>query len=75
MIKDKLRSILAEAIELEPDEIDDASSPDTTPEWDSFAHMNMVAVIEKEYGISLTIDEVIEMQSLPKIVEIVSRKL
>ena len=75
MIKDKLRSILAEAIELEPDEIDDASSPDTTPEWDSFAHMNMVAVIEKEYGISLTIDEVIEMQSLPKILEVVSRKL
>ncbi len=74
-MKDKLRRILAEAIELEPDEIDNSSSPDVTPEWDSFAHMNMVAVIEKEYGISLTLDEVIEMQSLPKIVEVVSRKL
>ena len=74
-MKDKLLSILAEAIELEPNEIDDTSSPDTTPEWDSFAHMNMVAVIEKEYGISLTLEEVIEMQSLPKIVEVVTRKL
>ena len=37
--------------------------------------MNMVAVIEKEYGISLTLEEVIEMQSLPKIVEVVTRKL
>ena len=74
-MKDKLRRILAEAIELEPDEINDTSSPDDTPEWDSFAHMNMVAVIEKEYGISLTLDEVIEMQSLNKILEVVSRKL
>ena len=74
-MKDKLRKILADALELEPDEIDDASSPDITPEWDSFAHMNIVAVIEEAYGIKLTLDEVIEMQSLPKIVEVVTRKL
>ena len=74
-MKDELRKILAEAIELKPDEIDDASSPETTPEWDSFAHMNMVAAIEKNYGISLTLDEVVEIQSLNKIVEVVLRKL
>ena len=46
-MKDKLLSILAEAIELEPNEIDDTSSPDTTPEWDSFAHMNMMSALSR----------------------------
>ena len=72
---DKLRDILAEAIELELDELTDESSPDNTPEWDSFAHMNMVAEVEKAYNIKLTLEEVIEMQSLSKIAEVVSRKL
>ena len=74
-MKDKLRDILAEATELEPDEITDESSPDNTPEWDSFAHMNMVAEVEKAYNIKLTMEEVIEMQSLPKMVEVISRKV
>ena len=74
-MKDKLRDILAEAIELELDELTDESSPDNTPEWDSFAHMNMVAEVEKAYNIKLTLEEVIEMQSLSKIAEVVSRKL
>lgn len=72
---DKLRAILAEAIDVEPDELTEESSPDTMPEWDSFAHLNMVAALEQEYGISLTLDEVIAMQTLPKIKEIITRKL
>ncbi|MFQ5717603.1 MAG: acyl carrier protein [Nitrospinales bacterium] len=71
----KLRDILANAIDVEPDELTDESSPDTMPEWDSFAHLNMVAALEQEYGISLTLEEVIEMQTLSKIREVVSRKL
>ena len=74
-MKDKLRDILAEAIELEPNDISDESSPDNTPEWDSFAHMNMVAEVEKAYNIKFTLEEVIEMQSVPKMMEVVSRKL
>ncbi|MFQ5671491.1 MAG: acyl carrier protein [Nitrospinales bacterium] len=72
---DKLRTILAQAIDVDAEELTDESSPDTMPEWDSFAHLNMVASIEQEYGISLTLEEVIEMQSLPKIKEVIARKL
>ena len=74
-MKENLRTILAEATELEPEEITDESSPEDTPEWDSFAHMHMVAEVEKAYSIKLTMEEVIEMQSLSKMVEVISRKL
>ena len=74
-MKTKLREILATAIDLELDELTDTSSPDNTPEWDSFAHMSMVAAMEEEFKITLTLDEVISMLTLPKIEEVISQKL
>ncbi len=74
-MKTKLREILATAIDLDLDELTDTSSPDNTPEWDSFAHMSMVAAMEEEFKITLTLDEVISMLTLPKIEEVISQKL
>ena len=74
-MKTKLREIRATAIDLDLDELTDTSSPDNTPEWDSFAHMSMVAAMEEEFKITLTLDEVISMLTLPKIEEVISQKL
>lgn len=74
-MKTKLREILATAIDVDLDELTDTSSPDNTPEWDSFAHMSMVAAMEEEFKITLTLDEVISMLTLPKIEEVISQKL
>ena len=74
-MKTKLREILATAIDVDLDELTDTSSPDNTPEWDSFAHMSMVGAMEEEFKITLTLDEVISMLTLPKIEEVISQKL
>ncbi|MBT3183887.1 MAG: acyl carrier protein [Nitrospina sp.] len=74
-MKTKLREILATAIDVDSDELTDVSSPDNTPEWDSFAHMTMVAAMEEEFKIALTLDEVKSMQTLPIIEEVISQKL
>ena len=74
-MKTKLREILAAAIDVDSDDLTDISSPDNTPEWDSFAHMTMVAAMEEEFKITLTLDEVKSMQTLPIIEEVISQKL
>ncbi len=74
-MKTKLREILDTAIDFDFDELTDTSSPDNTPEWDSFAHMSMVGAMEEEFKITLTLDEVISMLTLPKIEEVISQKL
>ena len=74
-MKTKLREILAAAIDVDSDDLTDISSPDNTPEWDSFAHMTMVAAMEEEFKITLTLDEVKSMQTLPIIGEVISQKL
>ena len=42
--------------------------------WDSFIHMELVGKIEQKFGISLEVDEVIELDSPKKFIQMVLRK-
>jgi acyl carrier protein len=44
-------------------------------EWDSLSHMNLVSGLEKEFGLSMEIDDISEMDSVAKVLEVVERKL
>jgi len=50
------------------DEQANGITPDTgsweLPEWDSLAHMRLLATLEGEFGISLTEDDVAELTSV-----------
>jgi acyl carrier protein len=44
-------------------------------EWDSLSHMNLVSGLEKEFGLSMEIDDISEMDSVAKVLEVVERNL
>ena len=71
----KLREILANSLDIEPEELDDNASKKNISEWDSFALMAMVAALEEEFKIDLTLEEIMEMQSLQKIKQVLVKKL
>ena len=71
----KLREILANALDIRSEELDDESSSDNISEWDSFAHMTIVAALEEEFEIDLTLEEIMKMQSLQKVKKILVKKL
>ena len=71
----KLREILANSLDIEPEELDDNASQKNISEWDSFALMTMVAALEEEFKIDLTLEEIMEMQSLQKIKQVLVKKL
>ena len=71
----KLREILANALDIAPEELDDNASQKNISEWDSFALMAMVAELEEEFKIDLTLEEIMEMQSLQKIKQVLVKKL
>ena len=58
---------------LHKDIISDDAKMSDVPGWDSLSHMNLILEIEREYGVQLSGDDIAEMQSIPKIVEILSR--
>lgn len=43
--------------------------------WDSFAHMELVSKIEQELGVTLDFEEIAEIDSPRKFVEVVQKKL
>ena len=71
----KLREILANSLDIEPEELDDNASQKNISEWDSFALMAMVTALEEEFKIELTLEEIMEMQSLQKIKQVLVKKL
>lgn len=56
-MNDELKRIFADALQMQPSEIDEATSPDNTPAWDSFAMVNIILGIEKRYGLALALAE------------------
>ncbi len=53
-------------------------SPDTVPEdvlrWDSLGHMSLVMDLEDTFGVHFEVDEITEMSSGRKIIEILRAK-
>ncbi len=45
----------------------------TNPHWDSVAHMALVAELEDRFGIDLDADDIVEMSSYAKSIEILRR--
>lgn len=44
--------------------IDDATSPNTLPEWDSLGHVTLVIELESTYGVSFGAEETMALTSV-----------
>lgn len=54
----RLKKILSKVLEVNEQEINDGSSPDTIESWDSFNGLMLVTELENEFKVNFTIDEV-----------------
>ncbi len=73
MSTQRLREIFAESLAIPLDKVVDTLTFNTIPEWDSVAHMALVAAIEDAFGIMIDTDDVIDMSSFAKAREIVTK--
>lgn len=69
----KVLNILKEVFEL--DAVDETCSQKTCEAWDSMGHLNLIAELEDEFGISLEPEEIIEMKSYSDVLIILKKKL
>ncbi len=56
--------IVYEMLRIEKGPNIDALTPKDVPHWDSMNYLLFIAELEKEYGVSFTMDEVLSAQSL-----------
>ncbi len=74
-MESKIKEIMANLFEISVDQIDNLSSPDTIEKWDSLNHLNLVVILEEEFNITLTEEQIGEMLNYSLVVEIVKEHL
>ena len=63
-MNDKLLQILADTLGVDPSTLNDETSMENTPAWDSVAHLNLVLSLEQAFGQKFTPEEFMQMQSV-----------
>jgi len=71
----KVQQVFATSFEIDPTLVTIDTSPNDIPGWDSVGHLSLVSNLEQTLGISLDVDELIEMENVREIVRIVSAKI
>jgi acyl carrier protein len=71
--EDKVREAFVSALDLPAAADVESLEIGTNPEWDSVAHMALVAELEDRFGISLETDDIVDMSSYAKSLEILRR--
>jgi acyl carrier protein len=68
-----LRAVFAESLAISSEAVVDDLAFNSIPEWDSVAHMALIAAIESAFDIMIDTDDVIDMSSFAKARAIVAK--
>ena len=63
----RVQAILAEALQVPPDEIGPQLAFGDLPQWDSMGHMEVIMRLEESFGIEVNADTIAGLTSVPTI--------
>ena len=66
-MSEKLYGIIAKVMDISISEINDDSSPETIPSWDSFNSYILLDELESQFQTEFTIDEITETKNVSDI--------
>jgi acyl carrier protein len=70
----RVERLFAEILRIPVDTINDGSSPENTPRWDSTAAIDLTLAIEDEFNVKLTTKEITAMRSVALVKKILTGK-
>lgn len=59
----KLKELIAKVLDVEKEIINDESSPENIPSWDSFNGLMIVSELENNFNVKFTIGEVLAVKN------------
>ena len=71
----KVQQAMHETFDIDPHSISLETRPDDVPNWDSVGHLSLASNLDRVFGISLDVDEIMEMENVRDIVRVVQSKL
>ena len=70
----RLHSLVAEVLGVEVASVTGDTGPGTIPQWDSMAHMQLVAAVEESYAVQFSIEEIPSILSVAELVQLLREK-
>ena len=70
---EKLKTSFAQSLGIDESIINDELSYQSIAEWDSITHMILISQLEDDFNVSIDTDDVIDMSSVAKAQEILSK--
>lgn len=70
---DRLHELVAKSLMIDGATVSDDLRYNSIPEWDSVAHMALIAELEDAYSVMLETDDIIAMSTVGKIREILRK--
>ena len=74
-VLDNVRQAFKAAFDIDPQLVSMETKADDIPGWDSVGHLSLGGSLEEVFGISLDVDDLMEMESVRDIVRIITAKL
>jgi len=74
-MENKINQLLAKCFNISLTDAENNLGMNDLNDWDSLSHMNLIVLIEEEFKIHLTGDEIAEMVSFDNIRTILNKKL
>jgi len=71
----KVREVFKITFDIDPQLVSMETTASDIPNWDSVGHLSLGANLEEVFGISLDVDDLMEMENVRAIVRIVEPKL
>ena len=65
-----LSGLVASILRVPAADVVDSLDMESTGTWDSLSHMQLIAAIEDEFAIELTLDEIVAMRSVGQIKDV-----
>ena len=73
-VPQSLRDIVADTLEIAPEEVTPEMSSATSENWDSFRHLQLILSLEGEYGIQFDPQQVPELTTVAKLQQALEQK-
>ena len=73
-MENRIKEIMSVVFETDLSMIDDCSSIETVENWDSLKHMILIAVLEEEFKITFSDDEILDMLNYKLILKTIKEK-
>ena len=74
-IYERLNDVFRDVFDDDTIEVDDLTTADDIAAWDSLEHINLIAAVEKEFGIKFRMGEVSTMKDVGEMVQIIMSRI